>query len=248
MSAVIHYRFKTATETNSLRFDGNGLRVFDIKVRRRESGVGGVGVGCGGYRCAWSDVFHSFRSFRLPHTQTQTHPPTHPPTTPLQQNRAPSWRRSGWTRAWTLTSSYPTHRLKKVRSRSNPSTHPPIFSHQQPTHKQTTHPPTPPLVYLDETKLIDKNSTVSSLCHPPIFSHPPAHPPTYPPRSLPGRNQAHRQELHRARQTRGRPTRLCGPAGEAQGQHPFDAAKYVCRSGTVGGWVIGCFCIGGGGR
>jgi hypothetical protein len=33
MASVIHYRFKTAQETNSLRFDGLGLRVFDIKVR-----------------------------------------------------------------------------------------------------------------------------------------------------------------------------------------------------------------------
>jgi hypothetical protein len=32
-SSVIHYRFKTAQETNSLRFEGLGLRVFDIKVR-----------------------------------------------------------------------------------------------------------------------------------------------------------------------------------------------------------------------
>lgn len=31
--SVIHYRFKTAQETNSLRFEGLGLRVFDIKVR-----------------------------------------------------------------------------------------------------------------------------------------------------------------------------------------------------------------------
>ncbi|TFJ83182.1 hypothetical protein NSK_005517 [Nannochloropsis salina CCMP1776] len=32
MASVIHYRFKTATETNSLRFDGQSLRVFDIKA------------------------------------------------------------------------------------------------------------------------------------------------------------------------------------------------------------------------
>lgn len=32
-ASVIHYRFKTAQETNSLRFEGLGLRVFDIKVR-----------------------------------------------------------------------------------------------------------------------------------------------------------------------------------------------------------------------
>ncbi|KAM3568919.1 hypothetical protein VYU27_008967 [Nannochloropsis oceanica] len=31
MSSVLHYRFKTATETNSLRFEGHSLRVFDIK-------------------------------------------------------------------------------------------------------------------------------------------------------------------------------------------------------------------------
>lgn len=35
MASVIHYRFKTATETNSLRFDGQSLRVFDIKVGKR---------------------------------------------------------------------------------------------------------------------------------------------------------------------------------------------------------------------
>ena len=34
-SSVIHYRFKTAQETNALRFEGLGLRVFDIKVRWR---------------------------------------------------------------------------------------------------------------------------------------------------------------------------------------------------------------------
>lgn len=41
--SVIHYRFKTAQETNSLRFEGLGLRVFDIKV----GGGGSVGIGVG---------------------------------------------------------------------------------------------------------------------------------------------------------------------------------------------------------
>jgi len=33
-SSVLHYRFKTATETNTLRFEGHSLRVFDVKVGR----------------------------------------------------------------------------------------------------------------------------------------------------------------------------------------------------------------------
>ena len=40
-SSVLHYRFKTATETNTLRFEGHSLRVFDIKVGREGGREGG---------------------------------------------------------------------------------------------------------------------------------------------------------------------------------------------------------------
>jgi len=75
-------------------------------------------------------------------------------------------------------------------------------------------------VYLDETKTIDKNSTVL------VKRHPPSLPPSLD--SLPGRNQNHRQEQHRAREAT-----LTPPPSLPPSLVYLDETKTIDKNSTV---------------